>query len=31
MVAKFELEFAKLIILIILDGLADEAVVRTGR
>jgi hypothetical protein len=31
MVAKFELEFAKLIIPIILDGLADEAVVPTGR
>jgi hypothetical protein len=31
MVAKFELEFAKLIITIILDGLADEAVVPAGR
>jgi len=30
MVAKFELEFANLIILIILDGFADEAVVPTG-
>jgi hypothetical protein len=31
MVAKFELEFDKLMIPIILDGLADVAVVPTGR